>query len=190
MSCCQSTPRLSPPPPHKAPYQQLKVAHGRKTWIQLWGENKTPVRTFWKSDIMQFCVFHSPVVLLHTATANGFQMVTSGAQSKAVSDWAITSLEVRVAKFKSIFLSFLTDSKATAQINEWHHTPWDSQPTFKLEKLVLSQALAACPSSGEILCDINPFWDIVTSLCFYNLRNVEQMFIFRLCLSNKASRRF
>lgn len=35
------------------------------------------------------------VVLLHTATANGFQMVTSGAQSKAVSDWAITSLEVR-----------------------------------------------------------------------------------------------
>uniref|UniRef100_A0A8C2PVF8 BOS complex subunit NCLN n=1 Tax=Cyprinus carpio TaxID=7962 RepID=A0A8C2PVF8_CYPCA len=32
-------------------------------------------------------------VLLHTATANGFQMVTSGAQSKAVSDWAITSLE-------------------------------------------------------------------------------------------------
>lgn len=34
-------------------------------------------------------------VLLHTATANGFQMVTSGAQSKAVSDWAITSLEVR-----------------------------------------------------------------------------------------------
>lgn len=35
------------------------------------------------------------VVLLHTATANGFQMVTSGAQSKAVSDWVITSLEVR-----------------------------------------------------------------------------------------------
>ena len=34
------------------------------------------------------------LVLLHTATANGFQMVTSGAQSKAVSDWAITSLEV------------------------------------------------------------------------------------------------
>uniref|UniRef100_A0A673BDS9 Nicalin n=1 Tax=Sphaeramia orbicularis TaxID=375764 RepID=A0A673BDS9_9TELE len=33
-------------------------------------------------------------VLLHTATANGFQMVTSGAQSKAISDWAITSLEV------------------------------------------------------------------------------------------------
>uniref|UniRef100_A0AAY4DDF7 BOS complex subunit NCLN n=1 Tax=Denticeps clupeoides TaxID=299321 RepID=A0AAY4DDF7_9TELE len=32
-------------------------------------------------------------VLLHTATANGFQMVTSGAQSKAVSDWTITSLE-------------------------------------------------------------------------------------------------
>uniref|UniRef100_A0A8C9U5F7 Nicalin n=1 Tax=Scleropages formosus TaxID=113540 RepID=A0A8C9U5F7_SCLFO len=36
-------------------------------------------------------------VLLHTATANGFQMVTSGAQSKAVSDWAITSLEGRLA---------------------------------------------------------------------------------------------
>lgn len=35
------------------------------------------------------------LVLLHTATANGFQMVTSGAQSKAISDWAITSLEVR-----------------------------------------------------------------------------------------------
>ncbi|XP_042604967.1 nicalin-1 isoform X2 [Cyprinus carpio] len=35
-------------------------------------------------------------VLLHTATANGFQMVTSGAQSKAVSDWAITSLEGRL----------------------------------------------------------------------------------------------
>uniref|UniRef100_A0A3P8W949 Nicalin n=1 Tax=Cynoglossus semilaevis TaxID=244447 RepID=A0A3P8W949_CYNSE len=36
-------------------------------------------------------------VLLHTATANGFQMVTSGAQSKAVSDWTITSLEGRLA---------------------------------------------------------------------------------------------
>nr|XP_057929944.1 BOS complex subunit ncln isoform X3 [Doryrhamphus excisus] len=36
-------------------------------------------------------------VLLHTATANGFQMVTSGAQSKAMSDWAITSLEGRLA---------------------------------------------------------------------------------------------
>uniref|UniRef100_A0A8C1L3W7 BOS complex subunit NCLN n=1 Tax=Cyprinus carpio TaxID=7962 RepID=A0A8C1L3W7_CYPCA len=36
-------------------------------------------------------------VLLHTATANGFQMVTSGAQSKAVSDWAITSLEGRLS---------------------------------------------------------------------------------------------
>ncbi|XP_034054940.1 nicalin-1 [Gymnodraco acuticeps] len=36
-------------------------------------------------------------VLLHTATANGFQMVTSGAQSKAISDWAITSLEGRLA---------------------------------------------------------------------------------------------
>uniref|UniRef100_A0A8C3SX65 BOS complex subunit NCLN n=1 Tax=Chelydra serpentina TaxID=8475 RepID=A0A8C3SX65_CHESE len=35
-------------------------------------------------------------VLLHTATANGFQMVTSGAQSKAVSDWLITSLEGRL----------------------------------------------------------------------------------------------
>ena len=40
-------------------------------------------------------------VLLHTATANGFQMVTSGAQSKAISDWAITSLEVRDAELKS-----------------------------------------------------------------------------------------
>uniref|UniRef100_A0A4W6FSR2 Nicalin n=1 Tax=Lates calcarifer TaxID=8187 RepID=A0A4W6FSR2_LATCA len=37
------------------------------------------------------------VLLLHTATANGFQMVTSGAQSKAISDWAITSLEGRLA---------------------------------------------------------------------------------------------
>ncbi|CAK6958027.1 nicalin-1 isoform X2 [Scomber scombrus] len=36
-------------------------------------------------------------VLLHTATANGFQMITSGAQSKAVNDWAITSLEGRLA---------------------------------------------------------------------------------------------
>uniref|UniRef100_A0A8C7XI28 BOS complex subunit NCLN n=1 Tax=Oryzias sinensis TaxID=183150 RepID=A0A8C7XI28_9TELE len=35
-------------------------------------------------------------VLLHTATANGFQMVTSGAQSKAMGDWAITSLEGRL----------------------------------------------------------------------------------------------
>ena len=33
-------------------------------------------------------------MLLHTATANGFQMVTSGVQSKAVSDWLITSVEV------------------------------------------------------------------------------------------------
>lgn len=36
-------------------------------------------------------------VLLHTATANGFQMVTSGAQSKAVNDWLITSIEGRLA---------------------------------------------------------------------------------------------
>ncbi|KAG8454782.1 hypothetical protein GDO86_001124 [Hymenochirus boettgeri] len=36
-------------------------------------------------------------VLLHTATANGFQMVTSGAQSKAVSDWLITSVEGRLS---------------------------------------------------------------------------------------------
>ncbi|TSK53783.1 Nicalin-1 [Bagarius yarrelli] len=36
-------------------------------------------------------------VLLHSATANGFQMVTSGAQSKAVSDWAITSLEGKLS---------------------------------------------------------------------------------------------
>ncbi|XP_053154263.1 nicalin isoform X4 [Hemicordylus capensis] len=35
-------------------------------------------------------------VLLHTATANGFQMVTSGAQSKAISDWLITSIEGRL----------------------------------------------------------------------------------------------
>ncbi|XP_072100141.1 BOS complex subunit ncln isoform X1 [Mobula birostris] len=35
-------------------------------------------------------------VLLHTATANGFQMVTSGAQSKAINDWSITSLEGRL----------------------------------------------------------------------------------------------
>ncbi|XP_078054817.1 BOS complex subunit ncln isoform X3 [Mustelus asterias] len=35
-------------------------------------------------------------VLLHTATANGFQMVTSGAQSKPISDWSITSLEGRL----------------------------------------------------------------------------------------------
>lgn len=35
-------------------------------------------------------------VLLHTATANGFQMVTSGAQSQAVSDWLITSVEGRL----------------------------------------------------------------------------------------------
>lgn len=42
-----------------------------------------------------FFFFLFSAVLLHTATANGFQMVTSGAQSKAISDWAITSLEVR-----------------------------------------------------------------------------------------------
>ncbi|KFO28851.1 Nicalin [Fukomys damarensis] len=35
-------------------------------------------------------------VLLHTATANGFQMVTSGVQSKAVNDWLITSVEGRL----------------------------------------------------------------------------------------------
>lgn len=44
--------------------------------------------------LILFLVFF--IVLLHTATANGFQMVTSGAQSKAVSDWTITSLEVRL----------------------------------------------------------------------------------------------
>ncbi|XP_066460774.1 BOS complex subunit NCLN [Eleutherodactylus coqui] len=36
-------------------------------------------------------------VLLHTATANGFQMVTSGAQSKAIGDWLVTSVEGRLA---------------------------------------------------------------------------------------------
>ncbi|XP_077126803.1 BOS complex subunit NCLN isoform X1 [Ranitomeya variabilis] len=36
-------------------------------------------------------------VLLHTATANGFQMVTSGAQSKALGDWLVTSVEGRLA---------------------------------------------------------------------------------------------
>lgn len=47
------------------------------------------------------CVFFNfSSVLLHTATANGFQMVTSGAQSKAISDWAITSLEVRKTEKK------------------------------------------------------------------------------------------
>nr|Q5ZJH2.1 RecName: Full=BOS complex subunit NCLN; AltName: Full=Nicalin; AltName: Full=Nicastrin-like protein; Flags: Precursor [Gallus gallus]CAG32121.1 hypothetical protein RCJMB04_18d18 [Gallus gallus] len=35
-------------------------------------------------------------VLLHTATANGFQMVTSGAQSKAIHDWLIPSVEGRL----------------------------------------------------------------------------------------------
>ncbi|XP_067590362.1 BOS complex subunit NCLN isoform X5 [Pseudorca crassidens] len=39
---------------------------------------------------------HHNCVLLHTATANGFQMVTSGVQSKAVSDWLITSVEGRL----------------------------------------------------------------------------------------------
>ncbi|XP_036704029.1 nicalin isoform X3 [Balaenoptera musculus] len=39
---------------------------------------------------------HHDWVLLHTATANGFQMVTSGVQSKAVSDWLITSVEGRL----------------------------------------------------------------------------------------------
>lgn len=40
-------------------------------------------------------------VLLHTATANGFQMVTSGAQSQAVSDWLITSVEVSALTLRS-----------------------------------------------------------------------------------------
>lgn len=48
-----------------------------------------------QSTFVTLFLFVFPVVLLHTATANGFQMVTSGAQSKAISDWAITSLEVR-----------------------------------------------------------------------------------------------
>ncbi|XP_077835140.1 BOS complex subunit NCLN isoform X1 [Macaca mulatta] len=37
-------------------------------------------------------------VLLRTATANGFQMVTSGVQSKAVSDWLIASVEVSATR--------------------------------------------------------------------------------------------
>ena len=48
-----------------------------------------------KKVILMLCFLVISVVLLHTATANGFQMVTSGAQSKAINDWAITSLEVR-----------------------------------------------------------------------------------------------
>lgn len=51
-------------------------------------------------DLKFYVFFNFSLVLLHTATANGFQMVTSGAQSKAISDWAITSLEVRKTERK------------------------------------------------------------------------------------------
>lgn len=40
-------------------------------------------------------------VLLHTATANGFQMVTSGAQSKAINDWLIPSVEVSCVRIQT-----------------------------------------------------------------------------------------
>lgn len=105
-------------------------------------------------------------------------MVTSGAQSKAVSDWAITSLEVRKAKF-NFFLMF--DNEAT---------PSDLQPTFELEKMVLSQAVVACPSVqwGNTVCHKS-----VLRLCseFMSLQSTEcgTNVYFRLCLSNKASRR-
>lgn len=45
-------------------------------------------------QLLQVYTFSFVLVLLHTATANGFQMVTSGAQSKAINDWLIPSVEV------------------------------------------------------------------------------------------------
>lgn len=64
----------------------LSAAEGRHLSATGWmfSEELKYIRLWWFVSL----------VLLHTATANGFQMVTSGAQSKAISDWAITSLEV------------------------------------------------------------------------------------------------
>lgn len=102
----------------------LSAAEGRsqdQNMDTLWKKSRADIVGKWHSarDDTKFCVlFHFSAVLLHTATANGFQMVTSGAQSKAVSDWAITSLEVRTAKLKSIFFRLfnLADNKATAKL--------------------------------------------------------------------------
>jgi len=63
--------------------------------INRWGKLVMWNGRFASRTILTVWFLFISVVLLHTATANGFQMVTSGAQSKAISDWAITSLEVR-----------------------------------------------------------------------------------------------
>ncbi|XP_044309413.1 nicalin isoform X2 [Varanus komodoensis] len=59
-------------------------------------------------------------VLLHTATANGFQMVTSGAQSKAVSDWLITSVEGRLTGLGEDLLTIVI----VAHYDSFGVAPW------------------------------------------------------------------
>lgn len=80
-SCCLFTIRRRSRPPRRGLRQRRKVRDAKTSLFSVY--------TYCvKTETLVFSV------LLHTATANGFQMVTSGAQSKAVSDWAITSLEV------------------------------------------------------------------------------------------------
>lgn len=75
---------------YKFPTSRLSILFASMLFV--WVLNIYKTESIWDHRCV-FCYF--TVVLLHTATANGFQMVTSGAQSKAISDWAITSLEVR-----------------------------------------------------------------------------------------------
>lgn len=72
-----------------------------------------------------------------------------------------------------------------------HLTPSDLQPTFDLKKLVLRQALLACPSVhwGDTIC-YKPVWRLCSEFMFLQSTECGTNVYFRLCLSNKASRSF
>ncbi|CAI9566760.1 unnamed protein product [Staurois parvus] len=74
-------------------------------------------------------------VLLHTATANGFQMVTSGAQSKAVSDWLVTSVEGRLTGLGSEDLPTIA---IVAHYDSFGVAPWLSYGAIPMEAEWLS----------------------------------------------------
>lgn len=79
----------------------------------------------WRNPWADPSLLLSPV-LLHTATANGFQMVTSGVQSKAVSDWLITSVEVSAC---AIAVPRPWDGAALRPLSRPQSLPWCPVPS-------------------------------------------------------------